>query len=78
MSVGAADGRSNRTPAKTTGYVAGLADDSDSGFSNATISRDINQTNESNNATTNVGMMVFEDFIYFKFNDSYVVTNIKV
>lgn len=78
MSVGAVEGRSNRTSATTTGYVAGLADFADSGFSNATISRDINQTDESNNATINVEMMVFEDFIYFKFNDSYVVTNIKV
>ena len=73
ISVGAEEVRSNSTPAKTTGYVAALADDADSGLSRVT-----NQTDESSNVTTNVGMMVFEDFIYFKFNDSYVVTNIKV
>ena len=78
ISVGAGEVRSNSTPAKTIGYVAALADDADSGFSNATVSRVTNQTDESSNVTTNVGMMVFEDFIYFKFNDSYVVTNIKV
>ena len=78
ISVGAEEVRSNSTPAKTTGYVAALADDADSGFSSAAISRVTNQTDESSNVTTNVGMMVFEDFIYFKFNDSYVVTNIKV